>query len=157
MNFNPVCAVLTLVLSASPLGAQRVSVRLAPGTQVRVAVAARPGWVTGRVATADSERIVLRATRSGAGDTVLLAAVSALEVRRGPRRLRRGVTGALLGGVIGAGLGAAAFAVGPDNKGEDDEILRAGAAALAVGAGVLIGGTVGALGAHERWERVPVR
>ena len=146
---------LSLHLSPLTLGAQSRS-QLTAGARVRVAASPRIGWITGTVASADSARLILRAARGAAQDTVPFTSVEALEVSRGRPWQVRTVVGALggcvLGGVIGALIGA-----GYADGGGDTGAGAALGASVGCAAWALLGGAAGALTARERWRAVPIR
>lgn len=140
-----------LVLTAPAIGAQPPGAPVPVGARVRVAAPPRVEWTTGIVAAADSARVVVRAAPGATADTFLLASVSALEVSRGRRRLVRGAVGLLIGAAVGGGIGAAVGARGSSaDAGFASYILGVGGAA----AGAVLGVTLGALSAPERWEPV---
>lgn len=152
---RPALALLVaLALTAPGLVAQAQRAGLPTGARVRVIVPPRVEWTTGTVVAADSPRVVVWAVERQVADTLPLASVRAIEVSRGRPRLVRLVVGALIGGVVG---GAAGGVVGKySGQGYDTENLVTAAGAVAgFTGGALLGGTVGALTARERWERVP--
>jgi len=149
-----VAFLVTLIL-ATPLSAQPLREHLPVGARIRVAAPPRIGWVVGRLADADSTRIVLWVTRAASPDTIPLTHVRALEVSRGRPRELRTTIGMLVGGV---GLAAtAAFVTNARVRGQEEGAFMTGAAAVAgfVG-GVIAGGTVAGRTAPERWRRVPI-
>ena len=149
---RPALAILVaLALTAPTLAAQPPRVPVPVGARARVAVPARSGWTAGTVAASDSAVIALRAGRDVVPDTFLVANVQALEVSRGRRRGGRGAVGFLIGAAVGGGAGAL---VGYGDGGEE-----AGLAAFFLGAGgavvgAILGSTLGAATAPERWEAV---
>ena len=150
---RPAFALLaSLVLTAPALGAQRSYVPVSVGARVRVAAPPRLGWTTGAVAAADTARIVVRSDPGAAADTFMLASVHALETSRGRPRVRRAAGWAALGALVAGAVGATVTAA--EARGE-----YAGYATAAVGLGAavfggVVGGTLGALTAPERWGPV---
>ena len=155
MHMTRPALLVVLALTAPELAAKAQHAGLPTGARVRVIVAPRVDWATGTVLAADSARVILWAVERQVADTVRLASIQAIEVSRGRPRRDRGLVGALIGGVVG---GVAGAVVGKyTNQGYDTEDLVAAAGAVAgFAGGALLGGTVGALTARERWKRVPV-
>jgi len=154
---RPVLALLvSLALSSAPLAAQPSRVRLAVGARVRVATPPRVGWVAGTVVLADSERVVLRGPAPAAPDTFDVAALQALEVSRGRRRLVHGVVGVFIGGAVGSVAGALVGKYTDPGYGDEPLYIAAGAV-IGLAGGALLGGTLGALTAPERWDQVRVQ
>ena len=145
-----------LALSATPLAAQPSRVRLTAGARVRGATPPRVGWVVGTLVLADSERVVLRGRPPAAADTFPVAALQALEVSRGRPWVARSVVGALIVGVVWGAAGAALGKYGGQGEDTEDLLTAAGAVAGFAG-GALVGGTIGALTAHERWDSAVLR
>ena len=124
--------------------------RLFPGGDRRVGVL--------RALTRDSLTIDWT---GGGSATVPIASVSQLDASRGRQHFV--VRGLLIGGVAGAGMGALIGAASYDSspcepigcffdygRGFDTAV----GAAIGGGAGLVVGGTVGAIGRREVWRRV---
>lgn len=150
MRFLPLLALL--LLAAAPLRAQSegpVPRRVVPGARVRVLEAGAEGRrFTGTVARADSARLEVVTGRGGrvlAWDSVEL-----VEVSRGDRTFRHGMTGL----AAGAFLGFAVYRSYADHRYPDGAFN--GLAALVRGApvGALAGLGIGLALGRERWRPV---
>ena len=153
MTCPALALLVSLALTAPALAAQPPRIPVPVGVRVRVSAPPRIGWTTGTVAGSDSARIILRAAGGARPDTIPLGGVQALDVSRGRSRLRPGLVGALLGGIVGGTLGHLAVESYPAGYQSSGDLLAPVAGFIG---GALIGGTIGALTARERWERVPV-
>jgi hypothetical protein len=145
------CAALALC-AAGPLRAQAVG-PAAPHPEVgdRVRLEMRDGVrIVGIVTALGRDTIRLRGDRAGATATFPLTAVRGYETSAGRDRRRGAWAGALVGGVLGAGL--VAFALHEDATAQGDYMITATMVAVpAAVALVLAGAGVGALVAPERW------
>ena len=143
-------------------GAPRVVAQMAPpveeGSRVRLSLAGPDEKrLIGRVAAVGSESLSLVA--GGGRDTtaVPLRSISRLELSRGRRSIGGG---ALLGGAIGAGLGAAGTLVWVASScfktatSSGGNCPTGGTAAEVILAGGAAGALVGVLVRPERWRRV---
>lgn len=140
-----------LLCASGELGAQSFAHWLEPGTRVRVtAPSLEPPRLAGEVALLRPDTLVL--ARRGERVPIANARIDLIEVSLGQDR-RRGVwRGTLLGGLVGAGLGATAGALGahryPTGVGAS--------AAIGFFGGGLVGGGLGAgagaVFAPERWQ-----
>src|SRR5690348_18171330 len=144
------------------VGASRIAAQTTPpveeGSRVRLSLAGPDEKrLTGTVAAVGGESLSLVAGGGRDTTTVPLRSISLLELSRG-RRSKEG--GALLGGAIGAGLGAAGtlvwvasscFKTGTSSGGKCPTGGTAAGVILAGGAG---GALVGVLVRPERWLRV---
>ena len=146
-----ILALAPLLLLGGELRAQSFAHWLEPGTRVRVtAPGLHPPRVAGDVALLRPDTLVL--DRRGERIPIANSRIDLIEVSRGVDR-RRGVwRGTLLGGLVGAGLGATFGALGAQH-------LPTGvgaSAALGFLGGGLVGGGLGAgAGAvfpPERWQ-----
>ena len=142
-----------LALTTAPTGAQAPYTQLPLGARARLIAPSETRWTTGTVVAADSAAIVLRVRHAGVHDTVLVSEVQSLELSRGRRRLTRGAAGFLIGAVVGGGVAAGMTYMATSDAPE------AGFATLVVGvlgaaSGAVLGGTLGALTAPERWKKV---
>jgi hypothetical protein len=143
---------------AWPAEAQEPSA-LAPGARVRVAALGFITPVTGSVVRVSGDSIWLLTKPDGSVLGVPLAALRRVEVSRGPNTrgrtaARRAGAGLLIGGTIGAVLGAATYDpgafIGPHDRGGN--ALVGGAVFGALGA---LGGALYGLAAPgERWTLV---
>lgn len=140
--------VLVGVVQASPVLAQDAPAP-APGTRVRVTVPAVEDWpITGVLRRAGTDTLWLE--REGIELAIPRAQIERFQVSRGRRS--HWFTGALVGGLVGAGAGAVP-AIGLAQAGYDDtEIL----AVAGFGIGAAAGGILGALIRSERWQVAPV-
>ncbi|HEX2078257.1 MAG TPA: hypothetical protein VHG08_11130 [Longimicrobium sp.] len=148
---HPFAIVLAGALLAAPAGAQN-AVDLRPEQRVRI-VAPAAGITqptVGTVVEMRGDTALLQMTASQVA--VPVADITSIEWSRGTSRLG----GALIGGVIGGGVGYVAAGarteVARSNRrelGSDTRLLFAGAGAAA---GVFLGSLIG----EERWRRVPV-
>ena len=123
---------------------------VAVGAAVRVMAPPPNAWREGRVAALGDGMLVLdRRQRGGVGraDTIPLAAVRRLEVRRGPRPVVLGLIGGILGAYLG---GALAVAAAPA---DENTMLPA----LTMPAGAVAGYVLGVrIGTVRRWKPVAV-
>ncbi|MGD2152538.1 MAG: hypothetical protein PVG79_04670 [Gemmatimonadales bacterium] len=159
-------AVLALT---SPLAASGQQARpIAPGERIRVSSDLYFDPLVGTLTAIESDTLMMAADWAAGPATVRLplASVTRLEVSRG--RGTKFVQGALLGGALGAALGAievAAFSNwgecwGPTVSCANDEevgvehYLGAMAIGGAIGAG--IGGIIGLMIGTDRWETLPL-
>jgi hypothetical protein len=144
------------------VGAPRIAAQTTPpveeGSRVRLSLAGPDEKrLTGTVAAVGGESLSLVAGGGRDTTTVPLRSISRLELSRGRRSMEGG---ALLGGAIGAGLGAAGtlvwvasscFKTGTSSGGNCPTGGTAAGVILAGGAG---GALVGVLVRPERWVRV---
>ena len=131
-------------LAAQPAGP------VAVGAAVRVMAPPPNAWREGRVAAlGDGVLILDRRLRGGVGgaDTIPLAAVRRLEVRRGRRPVALGVIGCVLGAYLG---GALAVAAAPPDENTMLPALTMPASAVA---GYVLGVRIGNA---RRWKPVAV-
>jgi hypothetical protein len=140
-------AVAVLVTDASALRGQGPTGEI--GMRLRVSVADRPELVGTVLGRRDSTLYLRLASNAhGVPDTIGIrqAAIRSVEVSHGTRG--HVLTGMLIGGAAGAGLGAAVAACNNCFGGP------VAGAILGGGSGLLIGGVIGALTRSERW--VPI-
>ena len=146
---------LPALLVALPIGAlpaQETST-LTPGARVRVSAPDlhEPGALIGTVVALRGDTLFVRnADEGGAGLPLPLARVERLEVSRGRRS--RG-TGAALGFLLGAAVGAAYGVAGHPGLAHTD-ISEGGEIAIYAGVAGLLGAAIGTARGGERWERV---
>jgi hypothetical protein len=150
---------LALLITASvDLFAQRVP-PVAAGDRVRVSRLGTVPPVVCTVLALKADTLVLDAEDRVATLEVPLSLVKKVEVSRGQKS--NAGSGALKGGLIGAGIGAVlggAAWLGSDS----DDFIKIGPEAVAVGAAVLggvgafAGLLIGAATVSDRWEEVPL-
>ena len=142
-----------LALTAPPAGAQAPYAQLPLGARARLMAPAETRWTTGTILAVDSAAVVLNVRPTGVHQTVLVSEVQSLELSRGRRRFTRGAVGFLIGAVVGGGVAAGmAYMETSDAPEAAYGILVMGV--LGAVSGAVIGGTLGALTAPERWEKV---
>ena len=159
--FGATCLLGTAVAVARPAAGQAAPVR--PGDWVRVTPWGADAPVTGRVLEADSAFVSLRPTRDAAPRQFRYADLRRLEqeagrASRAAGALRGAGRGALVGLAGGVLLTAATFLSGADEGCGDCFVAPTGVAAAAgvllTGAGVVVGGVVGAARPRQTWRPV---
>jgi len=146
----------TIAVLLSPLsGWSQDPPEIVPGSRIRITDlgAGRSSRRSGTVVTAGADTVVLSLDTGGEAMPFPLAGISQVEVSRGDRRHVGAGIG--LGLLIGAGTGA--LLVGTDCE---DSYGLCGpftllGGAIGGGAGMVVGGVIGALRRTERWEVVP--
>jgi hypothetical protein len=133
---------------------------VAVGYRMRVPIgAASDGYLTGTIVAASAVSVTLRLAGSPPRSaTLAMGDLRSAQISTGRRRGAWGLRGAVVGGVVGAIALVAALHSGSSEVPEFDSVIETAATpgvALAgfVGGG-LIGLSVGALSAPERWEPV---
>jgi hypothetical protein len=152
----PVLLLAALTVGAHVAPAQRPSLDSLPaGARVRVTVPPLRR-TTGTVLAVRGDTLLLLRARSKDTLPVVLSAVRAAEVSRGPgTRIGSGIgIGALTGLLLGIGLGAAELLTTDESGYEDVVMLGAMGAGLAAGA--VVGGIAGTFPV-ERWQPVTWR
>lgn len=140
-----------LLLLGGELRAQSFAHWLEPGTRVRVtAPSLEPPRLAGDVALLRPDTLVL--ARRGEQVRIANARIDLIEVSLGQDRRRGAWHGTLLGGLVGAGLGATFGALGahrfPTGVGASAAIGFFGGGLVGGG----LGAGVGAVFAPERWQ-----
>lgn len=156
----PIVLSVAFAIGAFPFGLRAQPPRVAAvGATVRVMALPPDGWREGRLVAHDGDRLVLRGVWRGSGsvpavDTIPLATVQRLEVRRGPNRALRALGFGVLGGLAGVAAGAAVGAQSTAPEGDDPGInaIAGGAVGglVGLGLGALIGGGTGGRWAPAR-------
>jgi hypothetical protein len=147
----PVFVLLVAVLL--PLRASAQQRRLIDARVRVTAPPVRPDKVTGQVTQFDTAGLVVRDEATGAEQTFPLHSIQLLEISHGTTRGGNALQRARMLAFIAGGLGAiAGAAFEPTGK-------PGTSAAVAGGAGLLLGATIGAAwgssAPHERWEWAP--
>jgi hypothetical protein len=145
-----------IAILLSPLSAwSQDPPEVVPGSRIRITDlgADRSSRRSGRVLTAGADTVVLSLDTGGEAVPFPLAGISQVEVSRGERRHVGAGIG--LGLLIGAGAGALLVASDcEDSYGACGPFTLIGGA-IGGGAGMVVGGVIGALRRTERWEVVP--
>jgi hypothetical protein len=151
--------VLGITLFGIPLfagEAPAAGLPLKPGDRVRVWASTLPANAVGEVVDAESEVLRIQVPDRRESIEVPFNAVTRLERSLGTRRNIG--KAALIGGLVGAGAGAAFVGIASGSEGCEGPcsgwVLVF--SALGGGAGAIVGSGVGALHKTEHWEGVPV-
>ena len=159
LSFHATAATLTAVAFAivfSPAVIEGQQRTLAPvGAYVRVSASARPDWTEGIVERVDSTRLVVRATDMSA-DTIPLADVRAIQMRRVRHAVPRAVAGTLLGGLAGGAIGTGIGCSGTRGGSEYQAMGCAVGGFFGMIGGAVIGGVAGGLSGRDQWEYLPL-
>ena len=148
------------VIVASPLPAQTFD-SLTAGTRLRIARHAPPRLVIGTLLSADSTSLIVRPDRGPSPMTLPVQELKQVDISIGGRTRGEGFArGAIIGAVVGTGVGviATALAIRHDRRTETSDYIPNSAIVGAISvagtaASTIAGGLIG-VATREKWRRV---
>jgi hypothetical protein len=112
-------------------------------------------WDTGTLSSSSAQAVVLSLDAQGTALEVPLDSLTVVEVSRG-RKASSVATGAVIGLLVGAGVGGGIVAASGDSRQDFFGTALVTGVVIGGGVGLLGGALIGATAGAERWEDVPL-